>query len=149
LRLTSTVINGELPRIGIGTSMKHNVEFKNFEPDQKIRKLITQLINKVDKRAKRFSPEELFLRVVIEKNPVRKLYRVSITMSMPQKTLAAKAERHELTDSLRDAFVEIERQLEAHKATLTGEYAWKRVTRRRELRKLKENNSGHPSVRAK
>lgn len=117
--------------------MKHNIEFKNFEPDQKTRRLITRLINKLDKQAKRFSPEELFLRVVIEANPVRKLYQVSITMRMPQKTLATKAERHEVTDSLRDAFVEIERQLDAHKATLTGAYAWKRVIRRRELHKLK------------
>lgn len=126
-----------MSRIGAVTNMNHNVEFKNLQPDEKIRRLITQLINKLEKRAKRFPPDEMFLRVMIEEIPARKLFHVSITLRMKKKTLATQAERHELTDSLRDAFVEIERQLEAHKATLTGEYVWTRVSRRAELRKLK------------
>ena len=40
--------------------MKHNVEFKNFEPEERIRKLIAQLINKLQKRAKRFPPDERY-----------------------------------------------------------------------------------------
>jgi ribosome-associated translation inhibitor RaiA len=54
-----------------------------------------------------------------------------------KKTLATKADRHDLHETLRDAFDEIERQLEAYKATVTGEYVWKRRTRREELRRMK------------
>ena len=123
--------------------MKHNVEFKNFEPEERIRKLIAQLINKLQKRAKRFPPDEVFLRLMIEENPVRKLYHVSLVLEIPgkspaiKKTLATKEERHDLHETLRDAFDEIERQLEAYKATVPGEYVWKRRTRREELRRMK------------
>ena len=123
--------------------MNHNVEFKHFQPDQRIRKLIEELINKLEKRAKRFPPDEVFLRLMIEENSVRKLYRVSLVLEIPgkspatKKTLATKEERHDLNKTLRDAFDEIEGQLEAYKATVTGEYVWKRRTRREELRRMK------------
>ena len=49
-----------MSRIGAVTNMKHNVEFKNLQPDQKIRRLITELIDKLEKRAKRFPPKRSF-----------------------------------------------------------------------------------------
>jgi RNA polymerase sigma factor (sigma-70 family) len=125
------------------TNMKHNVEFKNFEPEEKIRKLIAQLINKLQKRAKRFPPDEVFLRLMIEENSVRKLYHVSLVLEIPgkspasKKTLATKEERHDLNETIRDAFDEIERQLEAYKSTLIGEHLWKQRTRRDKLRQMK------------
>ena len=123
--------------------MKHNVEFKNLEPDQSTRALIDSLIKKLERKAKRFPLDEVFLRVMVEENPVRTLYRISLTMEIPgeapatQKTLPAKAERHDLTEALRDAFAEIDQQLEAYKASLRGEQWWKRKARRAELRAQK------------
>src|SRR4029077_11579593 len=110
--------------------MKHNVEFKNFQADKRIRKLIDNLLKKLEKLAKRFPPDEVFLRLMIEENPVRKLYHVSLVLEIPgkspatKKTLATKEDRHDLLEALRDAYDEIERQLEAYKATVTGEYVW-------------------------
>jgi ribosome-associated translation inhibitor RaiA len=78
-----------------------------------------------------------------EENAARTLYHVSLTMEIPgaapatKKTLAAKEERHDLTEALREAFTEIERQLEAYKANLRGEQWWKRKGRREELRARK------------
>ena len=123
--------------------MNHNVEFKNFEADQPIRGLIDTLIRKLEKKAKRFPPDEVFLRLMVEENPARTLYRVSLTMEIPgeapatAKILPAKEERHDLTEALRDAFMEIDRQLEAYKASLRGEHWWKRKARRAELRAQK------------
>jgi ribosome-associated translation inhibitor RaiA len=134
---------GRAARFGGGESMKHNVEFKHFEPYQKTRNLIEELVKKLDKRTKRFPPDEVFLRLLIEENPVRKLYHVSLTLEIPgkspatKKTLATKEERHDLIETLRDAFDEIERQLEAYKSTLLGEPIWKRPSRREELRRMK------------
>ena len=115
--------------------MNFNIEFKGFAPEKDVQKLITQLIGKLEKKAKSFSPDVVYLRLLIEENSERALYRVSITLTLPEKTLATKEERHDLHETLRDAFAEIERQIEAHKATLRGEHTWKRRTRREELRR--------------
>jgi ribosome-associated translation inhibitor RaiA len=104
-------------------------------PQKELQKLITDLITKIEKKTKAFSPDVVFLRLMIEENSVRALYHVSITLELPEKTLAAKEERHDLNETIRDAFADIERQLEAHKATLRGEHLWKRRARREELRK--------------
>jgi len=123
--------------------MNHNVEFKNLEPDQTTRELIDSLIKKLERKAKRFPPDGVFLRLMVEENPARTLYRVSLTMEIPgeapatKKTLPAKEERHDLTEALRDAFAEIDQQLEAYKANLRGEQWWKRKARRAELRAQK------------
>jgi ribosome-associated translation inhibitor RaiA len=122
--------------------MKHNVEFKNLAPQPNVRRLIERLVQRTAKRAKIFAPDEAFLRLMIEENQARALHRVSLTLELPgkrpatKKTLAAKAERHDAVESLRDAFAEIERQLAAYKATLRGDPGWKRKARRDELRKI-------------
>jgi ribosome-associated translation inhibitor RaiA len=123
--------------------MNHNVEFKNLEPDQTTRELIDSLVRKLEKKAKRFPVDEVFLRLMVEENRARSLYRVSLTMDIPgaapatKKTLPAHEERHDLTEALRDAFAEIDQQLAAYKANLRGEQWWKRKARREELRARK------------
>jgi ribosome-associated translation inhibitor RaiA len=101
--------------------MNCNIEFKGLAPQIQTQNLIKELITKLEKKTKRFSPDEMFLRLLVEENSPRKLFRVSITLKVPQKTLAAQEERHDLEESVREAFAEIERQVEAHKATLRGE----------------------------
>ena len=115
--------------------MNCNIEFKGFAPQKDVQKLITQLIGKIEKKAESFSPDVVYLRLLVEQNSVRALYHVSISLTLPEKTLATKEERHDLRETLRDAFTEIARQLEAHKAALRGEHTWKRRVRREELRR--------------
>jgi RNA polymerase sigma factor (sigma-70 family) len=115
--------------------MERNIEFKHFEPDEPIKKLIDRLILKVEKNAKTFSPELVHFRLFVELNPVRKLYEVSITLDLPGKILVAKEEQHDLKAGIRAAFEEIERQLQKYKASLRGEH-WKRPARRKEIRRL-------------
>jgi ribosomal subunit interface protein len=115
--------------------MNCNIEFKGLAPQIRVQNLIRELITKLEKKTKRFSPDEVFLRLLVEENSTRTLFRVSITLKVPEKTLAAQEERHDLEETVRDAFAEIERQLEAHKATLAGEPMWKRRAKREELRR--------------
>jgi len=115
--------------------MKCHIEFKGFAPQKESQKQITDLVTKIEKKTKAFPLDVVFLRLMIEENTVRALYHVSITLELPEKTLAAKKERHDLNETIRDAFAELERQLEAHKATLRGGHLWKRRARREELRK--------------
>jgi RNA polymerase sigma factor (sigma-70 family) len=123
--------------------MKHQVEFKglgpseSFEPKEGIRELIEKLLARLEKRAKSFSPDVLSARVMVEQNPAHKLYHVSITLEMPEKTLAAKKETHDLEAGIRETFNEIQRQLEDHKATLRGEPHWKQLERREQIRHMK------------
>jgi ribosomal subunit interface protein len=121
--------------------MRHKIEFLHFEPDERVRKLVDELIARLEKLIKDFDQETVFLRAVIEENPVRTLYHVSITLDLPGKTLAAKAEHHDVVRTLRDAFNEIERQVKKFKADLRGEQYWKRHTRREEVRRKKKVES--------
>jgi ribosomal subunit interface protein len=118
-----------------GENMNFNIEFKGFAPQKEIQKVIQDLIKRIEKKTKGFSPEVVYLRLMVEENSVRTLYRVSVTLEVPGKILATKEERHDLDETIRDAFAEIERQLEAHKATLRGEHLWKQRPRREELHK--------------
>ncbi|HEX5020519.1 MAG TPA: HPF/RaiA family ribosome-associated protein [Candidatus Binatia bacterium] len=117
--------------------MNVNIEFKNLPPDETLRKLIEQSTRKLRKKLAQLAGDAKFLRVLVEENPARKLYRVSITLELPKKTLASQEERHDLNETVRDAFIEIDRQIETYKATLRGEHEWKRRARREELRKNK------------
>jgi RNA polymerase sigma factor (sigma-70 family) len=114
--------------------MERNVEYKGFEPDGQIEKLIDRLVAKLERRASTFSPTHL--RLFVEYMTARSLYEVSLTFDVPGKTLAAKKEQHDLTSGLRAAFEEIEGQLKKHKESLRGEH-WKRPARREEVRELK------------
>jgi RNA polymerase sigma factor (sigma-70 family) len=56
---------------------------------------------------------------------------------VPGRMLVAQEERHDAEEAVREVFVEIERQLEKHKETLSHSYLYKRPARREELRRQK------------
>jgi ribosomal subunit interface protein len=113
--------------------MKHELEFKHFEPTPAIRELIDSRIAHLDRLLQSLSRKTLFVRCAVEEVPTRKLFAVSVTLEVPQKALSAREEMHDPEAAIRSAFEEIEKQVEAYKAGLRGEHWWKRVQRRREL----------------
>ena len=117
--------------------MKHEFEFKHFEPTPAVRSLIDQRIARLDRQLQALAGKDLFVRCVVEQVPARTLFSVSITLAVPQKTLGAKEEMHDAEAAIRSAFAEIERQVEAYKAEIRGEHWWKRVQRRRALARQK------------
>jgi hypothetical protein len=52
------------------------------------------------------------------------------------KDFGSKEGAHDLEAGIREAFNEIQRQLEDHKATLRGEPHWKQIERREEIRHM-------------
>jgi RNA polymerase sigma factor (sigma-70 family) len=74
---------------------------------------------------------------MVEENLSRTLYQTSLTMEVPGKTLATREERHDLEIAIKDAFVEIDRQMKTHKSRQRGEHLWKRLAKRDELRQMK------------
>ena len=119
------------------TTMKHNLEFKDFESSEKSRKQIEDLIKRLDKKTRIFSPEEIFLRLKVEHNQAHKLYVVVLTLDLPGKILAAREQKRQLEPAIQNVFTEIERQLAEYKAKLRGEHVWKRLTRLQEFRQWK------------
>jgi ribosome-associated translation inhibitor RaiA len=115
--------------------MKHELEFKNFEPAPEIRKRIGNGIARLERKLRGLGQDPLFLRSVVEEVSVHKRFRVIVTLVVPHKTLAAKEETHDAEAAIRAAFTELEKQLAAYKSTLRGEQWWKRVQRRLELKR--------------
>ena len=117
--------------------MRRNLEFKNFSPGHRLRELVEELIARLDRHAPHSPADTIFLRLFVNENAARKLYHVSLTCDVPGRMLAAQEERHDAEEAVREAFVEIERQLEKHKETLSHSYLYKRPARREELRRQK------------
>jgi len=128
--------------------MKRNIEFKGFEPQQSVRKLIDRLISKLQKNASMFSPELVHVRVMVEQNSVKSLYTISTTLHLPRKTLAAKEEQHDMQAAIKAAFAEIDRQLEKYKASLRGEHS-KRHKRREQVRELNAEAASSAAAESK
>jgi RNA polymerase sigma factor (sigma-70 family) len=116
--------------------MKHQVEYKGFDPSDKVRKLIETRIGHIDRLCQGLPQDVLFLRVAIEEAATHKVFRVSVTLDVPQKVLAAREEGRDPEAAVRAAFDEAERQLEEYKSRRRGEHWWKRVERRRELKRM-------------
>jgi len=117
--------------------VRRNLEFKNFSPSHRLRELVEELIARLDRHAPNSPADTPFLRLFVDENAARKLYHVSLTCDVPGRMLAAQEERHNAEEAVREAFVEIERQLEKHKETLSHSYLYKRPARREELRRQK------------
>ena len=117
--------------------MRRNLEFKNFSPSHRLRELVEELIAHLDRHAPNSPADTIFLRLFVNENAARKLYHVSLTCDVPGRLLAAQEERHDAEEAVRESFVEIERQLEKHKETLSHSSLYKRLARREELRRQK------------
>jgi ribosomal subunit interface protein len=117
--------------------VRRNLEFKNFSPSHRLRELVEELIAHLDRHAPNSPADTIFLRLFVNENAARKLYHVSLTCDVPGRMLAAQEERHDAEEAVRESFVEIERQLEKHKETLSHSSLYKRLARREELRRQK------------
>jgi ribosomal subunit interface protein len=122
--------------------MKHNIEYKNVAPDRKehVQTLYEQHLASLQKHVQSFPSDTVFLHGVIEQHPSRERYRVSLTLHLPQRVLSAQEEDHAVNDTIREAFSELERQLDKHKAFLRQEHLWRRPARCAQLRQ-----EGHPA----
>jgi ribosomal subunit interface protein len=117
--------------------MPHAVEFKGWTPLPVERELLEQKIAQFERWVDRLPLDNAALRAVVEKNDVRTLYRVSLTLDVPGRTLAAQDERHDIAEAAREAFAELERQLAKYEERRRHDDEYKRPERRAQLRQLK------------
>jgi len=100
--------------MGEGGIVNYKLQFRHYDGADHIRQLVETSVARLDRLAARFRHDAVSLRVVMEKNDVRTLFRMSLTLTVPGRTLATDEERHDETEAAREAFAEMERQLERY-----------------------------------
>ena len=109
--------------------MKRTVELKHVGPKAHVRNLLEELIDRLEDKLEHFPEDAVSLHVLFEENGSHKLYRTSLTCHVPGHTVAAHEERRDAGLSIREAFAEVERQLEKQKALLRREHLRRRPRR--------------------
>ena len=111
--------------------MKRTIELKHVGPREHVQQLLEQLIDRLEEKLQHFSKDTISLHVVFDENGSHKLYRTSLTCHVPKRIIAAHEERRDAGASIREAFAELERQLEKQKAVIRHEHLLRRSKRTR------------------
>ena len=109
--------------------MKRTIELKHVGPKALVRNLLEDLIGRLEEKLGHFPEDAVSLHVLFEENGTHQLYRTSLTCHVPGHTVAAHEERRDAGTAIREAFAEVERQLEKQKAFIRGEHLRKRSRR--------------------
>ena len=112
------------------TLMQRIIELKHVGPRAHVQHLLEDLIGRVEDKLNHFRSDAVSLHVVFDENGTHKLYRASVTCHVPGYTVAAHDEGREAGAAIREAFAELERQLEKRKALLRHEHERRRSRRR-------------------
>jgi RNA polymerase sigma factor (sigma-70 family) len=114
--------------------MTHQIELKGLPSESSERHVRTLIDREIPRVERKLKVDEAFLRIMVEETPAHKLFRVSLTLDVPEKTLVAIKQGHDVEAAIREAFDDVERQVETWKSTtLRGEHLWKRLYKRKEL----------------
>ncbi len=115
--------------------MKYRIDFRNVDKGTraKLRSLIEERIEHLEKRASSFSAKDLRLHGAVQKHGNKELYRVGLSIHLPGRVLGVEEEGENAAAVVTEAFSELERQVLRHKARIKHEHLWKRKARRREL----------------
>ena len=102
--------------------MKRMIEVKHVGPREHVRQLLEALLGRLEERLSHFPDDTVSLHVVFDENGAHQLYRTALTCHLPGHTVAAHEENRNPGTSIRQAFAEVERQLEKQKAFLRQEH---------------------------
>ena len=102
--------------------MQHSLTLKHVQIKPFFRNLVEELLARLEEQTATFGDTAVFTHVVIEQNKARTLFRVSLNATFPRKTLAVHEEGHDAVKTVREAFDELERQLNKFKAKLSHEH---------------------------
>jgi putative sigma-54 modulation protein len=102
--------------------MRHTLIGKNLEVTPELREYFESKLAKLNRLIPTFSDQLVSLQATIEKNLKRNDYATSLSLHLPQHTLHAAAQSHDLKGAIRTAFDEIIRQVDRFKSKLRGEH---------------------------
>ncbi len=111
--------------------MQHSLTFKRVEVKPYLTVLVNALLAHLDEQTVNFRDGSAFTHVVIEQNKARTLFRVSLHCSVPRRILVVHEEGHDAVKTVREAFDELERQIERYKDKRRRTHLRKRVIKRK------------------
>jgi RNA polymerase sigma factor (sigma-70 family) len=91
--------------------VRYQLELRNGIGTDALRTLIDESVAHLDRRAAGLRSDALFLRIVVGRNDVRSLYRVSLKLDIPRRVLVVDEEQHDRDLAVRSAFSELARRL--------------------------------------
>ncbi len=106
--------------------MKRTIELKHVGPRDHVRHLLEELIARLEEKLSHFPQDTVSLHVLFEENGSHKLFRTSLTCRIMGHTVAAHEENRVPGTAIRNAFAEVNRQVEKQKALLRREHLRKR-----------------------
>ncbi|MBI3009449.1 MAG: HPF/RaiA family ribosome-associated protein [Candidatus Omnitrophica bacterium] len=112
--------------------MKKSIEIKHVGPREVVQQLLEERIERLANKLRHFPPDSLSLHVLFDENAPRRLYRVAVSCHLPKHTVAAREERHQAGEAIKEAFAELERQLEKQKAFVRREHLRSRERRQKQ-----------------
>ena len=120
--------------------MNLNVTFKNIQDSahQELRKLVSGFAEgQLAKRLGSLRDEAVRLHAVIERHPGDGMHRVALRLRLPHQVLVSREDDPDVRLALKEAFQELERQVERYLSRRKRRDQWKRPARRERLRRLK------------
>ena len=109
--------------------MKRFIELKHVKAKDHVRGLLEELMDRLEHKLRHFTNDAVSLHVLFEENGGHALYRAAVTCHVPGHTVAAHEEQRDPGTAIRQAFAEIERQLEKRKASRRHERLVRRSKR--------------------
>ena len=109
--------------------MIRTIELKHVGPKNHVRSLIEELIDRLEEKLQHLPQETVSIHVLFDENGTHKLYRAALTCHIPGHMTATHKEGREAGDTIRDAFKDLERQLDHSTVIIRREYLRKRLTK--------------------
>lgn len=110
--------------------MKRLIDLKHVGPSDQVRGLLDELLDRLESRLQHFPQDALSAHAVFEENKAGKLYRMSLTCHVPGHVAAAHKEAREAGAAIREAFQDVERQLDKQVAVIRHEPLRRRANHR-------------------
>ena len=111
--------------------MQHSLTFKHVDVKPYLTVLVDELLERLEGQTTKFHDGSVFTHVVIEQNKARTLFRVSLRCTVPKHELVVHEEGHDAVATVREAFEELEQQLNKFKEKLRRNHLRKKDIRRK------------------
>ena len=123
--------------IASGNAINWNIVQKNLSPGYTVKETLSRKIAGLAKLLGHFPPETLHLQVVLEKHPKKGTYATKLTLRLPSNILHAEKSDGDLLHAIDSAINALKREVQSVKASMRGDYRWKRPARRARLNEEK------------
>lgn len=113
--------------------MQWDLRFKGLGEDTRIARVLARWRSRLERQLKGFASDRVSLRGLVERHSNKRRFRAMLLLSVPGRVIVGKEDGASLEPVVREAFTEVMRQVDKHRAMLRREPLWKRPERREAL----------------